>query len=258
MHPRMISRASVRPTVFILSVAALCATAAAYVLPSADYDLAAALRDGDLENALSQLERRDPGAKDNQDLRQKVQLYLHFGELEKAIKICEQMVAENARDLWGLETLARLYRDTGQQREYLQTLHRRLDASPSPTAFLELIGHYRLVGDARLELQTFEQGRRLGLATQRDIALAGTQYSAQGDLTKAADLFALLDLRSSPDLDYVVVLTWLDVLKRLSRPEQAYALAERIRRIRAFGITDQDLKAVLGSVQPKEPSILKQ
>lgn len=184
-----------KPHVLVMSVIfASAAVAGALLLPGDAERVAMLERDGDNRRALTLLERRfEAGDRSQRTLYQLEQLYQHFGQLDQARRMLEQLAESRPRDNVLQRRLVKFYRDTQSGDAYLSGLSRQLAHRYSEPVCRELISQLRLLGHYAREREAIERCRMKGYRRGSDIVRLAELEAASGDKSRALALLRNVD-----------------------------------------------------------------
>lgn len=165
-----------------------------FILPGQSERVAMLERDGHSREALTILEDLfNAGDRRYNTLLQMQELYEQEGDLPKARRFLEQMVAERPRDPALRKRLARFYRDTHDEAAYLAALKAQIEMRYSEQACRELAGALRLKGDYAAEQAALQMCRQKGYRRPDDLSRLADLYAAGGDAAQAATLLRSID-----------------------------------------------------------------
>jgi hypothetical protein len=166
------------------------------MLPGDAERIAMLVRDGRNGEALALLEARlDAGDRSQHTLHELVGLYEGFGDVAKARRTLELMVAQRPRDRALARRLQQLYRDTGDQEALTAALQVSIDQRYTEAACKELIGLLRRQGAFAQEAQAIQTCRNKGYRGSEDLVRLAALLAVDGDLTQASLLLRGLDDR---------------------------------------------------------------
>jgi hypothetical protein len=166
------------------------------VLPGVNERIAALERDGKNGEALALLEQRfADGDRSQRTLFQLQTLYEHFGKLEDARRTLEMLAERRPRDMQVLRRLATFYKLTQNQEGYIGAIKRQLAERYSEPACKELIGIYRLHGDAAAEQAMLQDCRAKGYRRPDDIVRLAYLVASDGHIAETSRLLRSVDDR---------------------------------------------------------------
>lgn len=197
------------------------------MLPGDAERIAMLARDGRNGEALALLEARfDAGDRSQHTLHELVGLYEGFGDVAKARRTLELMVAQRPRDRALARRLLQLYRDTGDQDALTATLQASIGQRFTEAACKELIGLLRRQGAFAAEAQAIQDCRRKGYRRSDDLVRLASLVAADGDFAQAALLLRGLDdrRRLTDDGDRLEL---LEVLLEAEQPREVTRRAIR-------------------------------
>lgn len=180
--------------VVMLAIFAGAGISGAVLLPGDAERVAMLERDGDNVRALELLERRyDAGDRSQRTLYQLEQLYQHFGKLDKARVMLEELAQSRPRDLVLQRRLVKFYRDTHNGDAYLSGLSRLVSQRHPEAACRELIAQLRLIGQYVREREVIERCRMKGYRRSSDIVRLAELENASGNKGRATALLRNVD-----------------------------------------------------------------
>ena len=180
--------------VVMLAIFAGAGVLGAVLLPGDAERVAMLERDGDNGRALELLERRYlAGDRSQRTLYQLEQLYQHFGRLDKARVMLEELAQGRPRDLVLQRRLVKFYRDTQDGDAYLSGLSRLVSQRHPEAACRELIAQLRLIGQYTREREAIERCRMNGYRRASDIIRLAELEQAGGNKGRALALLRSVD-----------------------------------------------------------------
>lgn len=217
-----------RPHTVVMAIIFLSALIIGYyVLPGTNERIAALERDGKFEEALRILEQQfERGDRSQRTLFQLQRFYEHFGDLGKARKTLEMLAELRPADPRVQRQLVQFYKQTQDERGYVETLTKQLGARYSEPICRELIGIHRRNGAYQAEQETLETCRNRGYRRPDDIIRLAYLVAADGELARASDLLRTVDdrRRLKVDRDRLMFFT---ALLEANRAEEAQKRALR-------------------------------
>jgi len=169
-------------------------TAGYFMLPGISEKVAALEKDGQFRLALRTLEQQyDQGDRRQRTLFQMHRLYEQFGDIAGARRVLEQLVEQRPRDINLNRQLAALYRQAQDEPAYIGAIKAGLKLRYQEASCRELIGIFRLQGNAVQEEQQIKECRDLGYDRTEDLLRLGLITAAEGKLVEAASVLRTLD-----------------------------------------------------------------
>ena len=202
-----------RHVLFILVLAAAAIAAAFLLLPGDQERFAIAMRDGHPEQAFAIARQQSPEESTPSDLFAFYKLALQLGDTQTAEAYILACLKRDPDALEARQELVRFYRETQDDLNYRRSLADLFRRNPSPAAFQELVGLYRMAGDVKGEIETFEEGTRANVVHDFDIARAGMIYAATGRPDAAAVTLSRIPFTRFADFRQAE-LTYLTLLVR--------------------------------------------
>lgn len=153
------------------------------------------------------------------------EVYLHFGEVDRALALLEQFVAASPGSAEALALLGRYYKAAHRKGDYQRNLERLAELAPAPEVLRELVGIYAFSG------QDEKRERALTLLVDRFTATSA-EYgdlarlrAALGMLKRAALAIETLAARHPDAVDLDLIALLVSVLIDLDRADDALAWA---------------------------------
>lgn len=203
-------------TLLMLGVAGVVA-AGAYLAPSHQELALMQMNDADYGQALEKYQKlQSQGSESINVLVPLMQLYVHYGDMDKAISMLETFVARNPRSVEGYRRLAELYKSSQRIHHYCDALEKLQALSPSAATLTELANTYDFLGRYPEKMQVMAQLMESPgyMPMEDDVMQLATFYRVSGKQELAAHtMTAFIDRRAykvSVDAVYFAALLLLD------------------------------------------------
>ena len=173
-------------------------------------------------------------------------VYLHYGEVEKAVALMERFLDANPSNVQARERLGTFLKDSHRYGDYRRNLEALAELAPSAAILRALVEVYIIEGEDEKRM------RVLALLVARFQPTVGEQerlaelQAAFGYLAAAAETLERLRLRTPGALDTRTTLFLASLLLDLGRIEDAFALASDRLRESGDGQEGLDLAELFG------------
>jgi hypothetical protein len=205
----------------MLALATISLAAGLFFLPRPDERVAMLQRDGQVENALQQLQAmRAAGDHRPRILRQIAELSASIGNIENAIGALEGYLAVRPRDWTARDQLASFYLAAQRADDYVGVAEVNMALRPSADRLHALLGFYRLHGRFNAEERLLVRYLDSPYLRPRDLERAGALLASRFELDAAARALILADERAPPQEESGRLLLF-DVLLRDGREREA-------------------------------------
>lgn len=176
-----------------------------------------------------------------------IDIYLHYGEVDKAVALMEQFLSMNPRNVDARERLGDYFKDAQRYGDYRHNLEVLAELAPSPAILRALIEIYVIEGEDEARMTILARLVAGFDATAREqIELAELQ-AAYGYLAAAAETLELLGERMPDALDGRARFFLASLLLDLGRTEEAFAMASARLRKTGDGNEALELAALFGA-----------
>ena len=148
-------------------------------------------------------------------------LYLHYGEVERAITVLERYLTRRPKDVAALKRLAKYYQYAQRYDDYRRTLERLMAVAPSPQRLRDLAKIYNRLGRIERQIDTLQRLTDSAKATARDYIDLAQLLGGRGQFGKAAETLAALRADHPAAFDIEAVTFYVSLLAAQGRSGEA-------------------------------------
>jgi cellulose synthase operon protein C len=178
-------------------------------------------RDQDFDTALEQYEQRlSAGDVSASVVMPLCQLYLEFGNVDGAISLMKRFVRENPTDVEALKLLAKYFKYSQREDDYLRMLEIIAASSPSVEIQRNLLDIYRFRGDLDKQIKILQTLVNRKPSDADDFLALANLQAARGKLSAAAATIAALN-SAHPESTSETIEFQIGLLLDSKQPEQA-------------------------------------
>lgn len=176
-----------------------------------------------------------------------IDIYLHYGEVDKAVALMERFLAEHPGNVDARERLGDYFKDAQRYGDYRQNLEALAELAPSPAILRALIEIYVIEGEDEARMTILARLVAGFDATAREQVQLAELQAAYGYLAAAAETLELLAERMPEALGGRARFFLASLLLDLGRTDEAFAMASERLRETGDGNEALELAALFGA-----------